>query len=163
MSHQPFELETILRQLLDEHRRLLAQVHAQQDAMKRMDAADIEQTIRLQEATRLRIVSLDTRRRAITQHLARLHKLREEPRLDQLAKLYPQYGNTLLMLRDELKSVAGEIVARTVIVHRLAVTVLGHLNTVVRCLAEATRSAGVYTKSGLPRMAGRIGSVEAVG
>jgi hypothetical protein len=163
MSQQPFELETLLQQLVDEHRRLLAQVNAQQDAMRRMDAAGIDQTTRLQDATRLRIVALDNRRKALTQHLARVLKLGAEPRLDQLAKAFPQHGASLLALRDELKMVAGEIAARTAIASRLATAVLGHLNTVVRCLAGASNNGGVYTKAGLPRVATRIGNVEAVG
>ena len=40
---------------------------------------------------------------------------------------------------------------------------LGHLNTVVRLLAGAVERAGVYTKDGIPRVASRIGIMEAVG
>jgi hypothetical protein len=41
--------------------------------------------------------------------------------------------------------------------------VLGHLNVAVRALSGAVQQAGVYTKTGLPKVSGRIGAMEAVG
>jgi hypothetical protein len=37
------------------------------------------------------------------------------------------------------------------------------LNTVVRLIAGAVEQAGVYTKTGSPKVSGRIGVLEAVG
>jgi hypothetical protein len=83
--------------------------------------------------------------------------------LTKLADLYPQRRQSLFKLRDELRGVASTISNRTKVSSRLAGAVLGHLNTVVRLLAGAVERAGVYTKAGVPRVANRIGIMEAVG
>jgi hypothetical protein len=62
-----------------------------------------------------------------------------------------------------LKEIVGKVSLRTQSSSRLSNAVLGHLNTVLRLVASAVERAGVYTRQGVPRMASRIGSMDAVG
>jgi hypothetical protein len=163
MSRQVMELETIVQQLIAEHRKLLAHVDAQQAAMKAMDLKAMDEAAKQQEAARLRIAGLEGKRRSAVGQLARAARIAEPLTLQKLAELYPARREALLSLRAELKDAIAQLSARTHVVGRLAGAVLGHLNTVVRLLAGAVEQAGTYTKNGIPRVAPRIGVMEAVG
>ena len=163
MSRQLIELETILRQLIDEHRKLLRHVEAHQAAMKLLDLRAMDAAQQQQEAARLRIASIENRRRLASITLARQAGLAGEPTVGRLAEAYPARARELSQLRDELKQVIIEVTSRTHVAGKLAGAVLGHLNTVVRVIAGAVEQAGVYTRQGTPRVAGRIGVVDAVG
>jgi hypothetical protein len=69
----------------------------------------------------------------------------------------------LLKLREELRSLIGQVATKNHIVGKLAAAVLGHLNTAIRLVAGVVEHAGLYTRNGVPRMAARIGVMEAVG
>jgi hypothetical protein len=116
-----------------------------------------------QEACRLRIGSLETKRKAVVALLTRGQNIQQPVTITKIAALYPQRRDALFKLRDELKTVATQIASRTHLAGKLAGAVLGHLNTVVRLFAGAVERAGVYTKDGVPRVASRIGVMEAVG
>jgi hypothetical protein len=164
MLRQLSELETVLQQLIAEHRKLLGHVDAQQQAMRKLDLAAIDAAAGAQEACRLRIATMETRRRGIVAQLTRGVKNLEQPvPLSKIGALYPQRRDALLKLGNELREVATSISAKTKIASKLANAVLGHLNTVVRLLAGAVERAGLYTKDGVPRVSGRIGVMEAVG
>lgn len=158
------EIETLLQMLISEHQKLLAHVDLQQAAMRAFDLKSMDHAAKLQEASRLRISSLETRRRGVILQIARLSKMNEKDMtLAKLAELNPERSKELLKLRDDLKSIAQEIANKTRIAGRLASAVAGHLNTVMRILAGAVEQAGVYTKHGVPQVSGRIGVMEAVG
>ncbi len=163
MSRQLLEIENILQQLVVEYRKLLGQLDAQQAAMRVLKLEGIEQATRQQETTRLRIATLETKRRGLGQQIARAMRIKEEPTVTKLAELFPARSAAIMKLRDELKGVIAEISARTNLAGRLAAAVLGHLNVGVRLIAGAVEQAGVYTKDGSPRMTKRIGGMEAVG
>lgn len=163
MSRQLVELESILRQLIDEHRRLLKQMDAQQTAMRSFNLAELDQLANQQEGSRLRIAALETRRRNTAGQIARGLNIAGDLSLTKLAQFYPQRMHELMRLRDELKEVIAQITARTHVAGRLAGAVLGHLNTAVRLLAGAVEQAGLYTRQGVPRVSSRIGVMEAVG
>jgi hypothetical protein len=163
MSPPIFELETILRQLIDEHGRLLKHVEAQQAAMKAFDLKGMDEAAKSQDACRLRVASLETKRRAAVAQIARQHRMATMPTLGQLADMLPQKRTALLKLRDELKAAVASLSARTHVAGRLAGAISGHLTTVVRLLAGAVERAGIYTKDGVPRVSNRIGVMEAVG
>lgn len=163
MSRQLFEVEGILQQLIVEHRKLLKHVESQQSAMKALDLGAMDAAAQQQQAARLRIATLENKRRQLCVMLARAAKMTDEPTVKRLAELNPQRAPVLLGLRDELRSVIDQIQRRTHIAGKLAAAVLGHLNTVVRLLAGAVERAGVYTKHGTPHVAARIGVMEAVG
>ena len=95
--------------------------------------------------------------------IARALRLAGEPRIPQLAELFPERKTALLKLREELRNLIGQITKRNHIAGKLAGAVLGHLNTAIRLLAGVVEHAGLYTRSGVPRMASRIGVMEAVG
>jgi len=163
MSRQLAELEHVLGLLVVEHRKLLEQVDAQQIAMRAMQAESMENILALQESTRLRIATLDTKRRMLAIQIGKLVRLAGEPTLAQLSQAFPARAIALRHLRDELLNLVQAIQARTTVGARLAGAVLGHLNTAVRLIAGAVEQAGVYTKHGTPRVAARIGAIEAVG
>jgi hypothetical protein len=184
MLRQLSELEAALQQMVAEHRKLLAFVDAQQAAMRKMDLAAMDVAVNAQEACRLRIATLETKRKTLVLFLTRGQKLEgpggppnaksaiRNPQsaignppvtLSQLAALYPQRRDPLLKLGAELKQIAAQVAGRTKVAGKLAGAVLGHLNTVVRLLAGAVeRAPGVYTKDGVPRVSARIGIMEAV-
>jgi hypothetical protein len=163
MSRQLTDLESLLKLMIAEHRKLLEQVEAQHVAMRAMRVTEIEDIVGRQESTRLRIATLDSRRRAIAVQLGRMMRTDGEPTIAQLAKGFPQRSADLLKLRGELRELVAQVGAKSTIASRLAGAVLGHLNTAVRLIAGAVEQAGVYTKNGTPKVAARIGAIEAVG
>jgi hypothetical protein len=164
MSRHFLELEQILQLLVAEHRNLLANVDKQQVAMRKLDIVGLENATAAQESARLRIASLDARRRGMVLQIARLVKADEKQlTLAKLADLYPPRKPHLLALRTELKDLACKISARAQVAGKVAGAILGHLNTVVRIVAGAVEKAGLYTKQGVPRVSARIGMMEAVG
>ena len=163
MSRQVQEIEGLLAGLVTEHRKLLACIEAHHLAMKAMDLKAMESAGIAQEASRLRIATLETRRRALVQMVMRSMRAEGQPTVTRLAELFPQRRDVLLKLRGELVSIAEQIQQRTHIGSRVAGAVLGHLNTVVRLLAGAVEQAGIYSKHGLPVSPSRLGVMEAVG
>ena len=158
-----FNLESILQQLIVEHRKLVRHVEAYQNAMKKIDLDAMDQAARQQEASRLRIGALETQRRAVVVQLAKQYRLAGEVTIARLADAVPDRKQSLLSLRDELKKTIQQIQSRAHVAGRLAGAVLGHLNTVVRLIAGAVERAGVYTKQDVPQVSARIGVMEAVG
>lgn len=163
MSRQLSDLETILRDLVDEHRRLLSLVESHQTAMRTMDLRAMDDVARQQDASRLRLAHLEARRKAAVLAIARASRVAGELTLPGIAAMYPQRRDALMGLRDELKSVAQSVANRSKAASRVASAVLGHLNTAVRILAAAVERAGVYTRNGTPHVSRRIGVMEAVG
>ena len=163
MSLQLNELEAVLRQMLQEHQKLLKHVEAHADAMRHLDLKAMDDSARQQEALRLRIMGLENKRRAIVLGLARLNKADHFLSVSQVAKLYPQRQAALLKLRDELMALISQIGNRLYVAGKLAGALLGHMNTVVRIVAAAVEGAGLYTKSGVPKVAARIGAMNALG
>jgi hypothetical protein len=163
MSRQLTDLEAVLQQLIDEHRKLLSQVQRQYDAVRLYQPREMQDLARLQDATRLRVIKLDSHRRLLTLQLTRLYKVEGELTISKLMEMFPARAAHLGKQRDELRSLMQQIKTQTHIAGRVATAVLGHLNTIVRLLAGAVERAGVYTKHGVPRMSSRIGAMEAVG
>src|SRR3954468_4700649 len=163
MSRLIFDLESVLQQLIVEHRKLLKHLDAHQTAMKTMALDAMDKAANLQEASRLRIGTLENQRHAVVMLITQQHKLSGDVTMSRLAQLFPQRGEALRKLRDELKKTITQIQTKTHIAGRLAGAVLGHLNTVVRLIAGAVERAGIYTKSGVPQVSNRIGMMEAVG
>ena len=158
------DLENLLQLLVTEHRRLLVHLEAQQAAMKAFDLKALDDARNQQEASRLRVAALESKRRALVVQIARQMRVDAHGlTITRLAELQPARRDALFKVRDELKAVASQIAARTHVSARLAGAVLGHLNTVVRLLAGAVEKSGLYTKQGVPRVASRIGVMEAVG
>lgn len=163
MSKTLIDLEAVLNQMLVEHGRLLAQLDAQQAAMKKFDLKGMTSTAQFQEASRIRLLSLDAQRRALAAQLARDLRIPGEVTLAGLARLHPARAAVLLQLRREMRESIDAIRLRTNISSRLAGAVLGHLNTTLRIFAGAIQKAGLYTKQGTPRLASRIGLMETIG
>ena len=162
MSRQVFELETLLAQLIDEHKKLVGHLDRQQAAMRAFDLKTMDEVVRLAEATRLRIAGMESKRRALITAIARAHRMSQMPTLPDIATMYPPSAPKLLKLRDELKSAIQSVQKRSNIAGKVASAVLGHLNTAVRLLSSTVKHAGTYTKQGTPRVSNRIGVMEAV-
>lgn len=163
MPPQISELENLLTQMIVEHRRLLTQVERHAEAMKRIDLPTMEDSGRQQEACRLRINSMEQRRRFLMQQISRAVNQPGELTLPLLAGMFPAKSASLLKVRTELKTVAQQIANRARISSKVAAAVLGHLNTAVRLFAGVVERAGLYTKKGIPRASRRIGMMETVG
>ena len=164
MSRFAAELETVLQLLLNEHRKLLGYLEQQQAAMKKFDLTAMDAARNQQEACRMRVSTLEAKRRVTVINMAKL--LKTDPAtltLTRIAELHPVRKDALLKLRGELKALAAQIEGRVYVAGKLAGAVLGHLNTVVRLLAGAVEKAGLYTKHGIPQVSSRIGVMEAVG
>ena len=65
MSRTLLEIESILQQMIVEHRKLLKHLEAHQEAMKKMALDEMDKCGNQQEATRLRISSLETTRKTL--------------------------------------------------------------------------------------------------
>jgi hypothetical protein len=163
MSRQISELEDVIRQLIQEHSRLLSHMNRHGTAMQAFDLRIMDDASREQEASQLRIVMLEQRRRNLVQQIARSLNFHGEVTLRKLAAIVPAQAKSLLALRAQLQDVLEQIQVRNKISGKVATAVLGHLNTVVRLLAGAVERAGLYTKNGIPQVSSRIGAIEAVG
>jgi len=156
------ELQIVLAQIIDEHRKLLTESDRHQAAIRTMDVPNMDASRTRQDSIRERISQLESRRRALADQSAPGH--RGAPMtLTRLAELNPHSRAKLLAQRDELRSLIGQISQRTHVAGRVAGAVLGHLNSVVRVLAGAVQQAGVYTKQGVPKFSARIGALDSVG
>jgi len=157
------DLEALLRDLIEEHRKLLMCVEIHQSAMQSLNTPAMETSRARQEAARTRIMRLEDRRRNMVMQIARINQLKGEPKIPVIADLYPQRKTQLLNLREELMSAMRKVADRSFVANKVAGAVLGHLNTAMRILASAVGSGGIYTNRGTPKIARRIGMVEAVG
>jgi len=162
MSRQISELEIVLRGLIAEHRKLLAQVENHESAMKKLDLHEMEKWRSLQESTRLNIWALENRRKALVAEIAASVR-RPTMTLTQIAQTWPQPASSLIPVRDELRELIQKITQKTQMSGKLASSLLGHLNTVVRLVTGAARTAGVYSRHGVAVVGRRIGAMEAVG
>lgn len=163
MQLQISELERLLGQLLTEHKRLLAELDGHQQAMKTLRFDTLNAAAERIEASRTRIISMETRRRFVSLQIAKFNKSQSELTILQLAEIYPERKKVLLKLREDLKLVTAEIARKSTVSGKIAGALLGHLNTVVRLIAGAVQQSGVYSKQGVPTVASRIGGIEAVG
>jgi hypothetical protein len=157
------DLILLLQQLVTEHESLLAHVLAHQTAMRALDLRAMDAAAGRQEACRLRIATLESRRRALVGQIGKVLRVEGDLTLARLAELSGESAGQLMAQRDRLRTLAQEIVRRTHVAGRLAAALLGHLNTVVRLIAGAVEQAGVYTRHGVPQVSSRIGVMEAVG
>lgn len=162
MSRAISEVETVLREMIVEHRKLLGHVQNQYAAMRAMDVPAMVKATHLQEASRARINNLEVRRVAVVKQIGSAARLPEPVNISALATQFPREGPMLLKLRDELKGLITETRQTTQLAMRVSGAVLGHLNTAMRILAGAVERAGVYTRSGNPRLGRRIGVMDAV-
>ena len=163
MSRQVLELEAVLQQLVGEHERLLGHLDAHQEAMRKLDLRRMDEEGKAQEASRLRIATIENRRRQLAQQLGLMLRIEAPVTITKLAEALPQMRDRLLSLGNAIKAVVGEIERRVTVGSRLAGAIMGHLNTVVRLVAGVVEQAGLYTRDGVPKVSGRIGVMEAVG
>jgi hypothetical protein len=163
MSQLLAELETLMGSFLSENRKLLEQLERQQTAMKAMDLEAMDHVLHEEEATRLRIATLENRRKTLVRQLAASMRVNGEPTLAKIAELHGPRGAKLMKLRNELRQTIAQVTDHTHVSGKLAGAVLGHLNTVVRLFASAVERAGTYTRSGIRHTPARIGVMEAVG
>jgi hypothetical protein len=163
MSRQLTELKAVLEQLIAEQGKLLSQLEAQYAAMKKFDIKTMLELGHDQEATRLRLITLEHKRRMLVRQIAAGAKLNEEPSITRIMELFPPYAGEFGKLRGQMRDLIGKIRKRTQMASKLSSAVLGHLNTAVRVVAGAIERAGIYTRSGAPRVASRIGVMDAIG
>src|SRR5688572_19691109 len=104
MSRYAPELEALLQALVNEHRKLLGYVEAQQAAMKKFDLAAMDAARNQQEACRLRVATLENKRRTIVIAMAKFLKVDAATlNLTRIAEIHPARKDAMLKLRAELK------------------------------------------------------------
>jgi hypothetical protein len=138
-------------------------INQQQQAMSQFDLKKMEDLVRLQDLSRRRIVSLESRRRKVIQQISRASGSRMDLKLPEIAAMFPQKGPALLKHRETLRDLIDQVGNRSRIASKLASSVVGHLNTMVRLVAGAVEKAGLYGSDGVPKMSSRVGVIEAVG
>ena len=163
MNPSTADLQSLMQLLITEHENLLALLDAQEQAMKKLDLKQLDDCARQQDTLRHRIATLETRRRQIVTHLARMLRIEGQPTLLAIADKLPQDKARLLHLRDRLRALVAKASTRATVASRVANALVGHLNTAVRLLAGAAEQAGIYTKQGTAQSPQRIGILEAVG
>src|SRR5690349_23339628 len=107
------ELEALLTELIAEHQRLLKNLTAHQAAMKAFDLPAMDTLAKQQEASRLRIASLETKRRMAVLQIGRANGLGGDAKIAEIAKLFPQRAAVLQQQRAILKDLMTQIAART--------------------------------------------------
>lgn len=163
MTPSTADLQNLMQLLIAEHEKLLAQLDIQQAAMKTLDLKQLDDCARQQDNLRHRIATLESRRRLIVTHLARMLRIDGQPNLAAIADKLPQDRARLLALRDRLRALVSKASTRATVTSRVANALVGHLNTAVRLLAGAVEQAGLYTKQGTAQAPQRMGRLEAVG
>lgn len=163
MSPMITELEKALAAQVAEHRVLFAAVTRHLDAMRLFDLNAINVAADVVEQSRARVMGLESRRRGLMAQVTRTHKLPAETTLSELADAVPAHRASLMKLREQLRGLTAEIAAKSSVSNRVAASMMGHLNTVVRLIAGAVRQAAVYTKQGNHSVASRVGVMEAIG
>lgn len=164
------ELERALRLVLADQKRLAETLNAQREAMRQLKAGDVEKLAAAGAAIRQRVAASDARRKLLTAAAAReLGVAAKDLTLAMLiaAVKDPARAGRLSKLREELRAAVMEVATASHVAGRLAGAVLGHLNMAVRTLSGAIQGSpsagGAYTRTGSPRVGGRIGVIEALG
>lgn len=156
------DLILVLNQLIAEHESLLASFEQQREAMKKLDAARIDELNAAQESSRMRIIGMENRRRQLVKEIAQILKLKVEPTLLAVAAAYDPARPKILVLRQKLRNLANAVSNRAKVAGKVANSVLGHLNTAVRIISGGPEKAGLYNRNGSPQVSRRIGLMEAV-
>ena len=156
------ELEKVLGQLVAEHATLLTRFQEHAAAMPALRLGDLAAAGQAIEASRTRIVFLESRRKLAIAQVVRLHKVSPTASLAELAELSPPHRLALLKHREQLRALVAQIARRGTISAKVAGAMLGHLNSAVRLIAGAVQQANVYTRHGTPGTRQRIGVMEAV-
>ena len=153
------QLEVCLRQLIDDHRLLLARVEAHEAAIRACDVAQIERAAREQDLARQRMMNTDSRRRVLMHQIARAHRgpTPAPTTLTRLAELNPDRRLTLTQLKTELTQLIEAVRERLVLIGRVAQSVLGSVNATLRLVTTAAAGPGTYTKQGGTPLPPRLG------
>src|ERR1700761_5391429 len=99
MSKQIAELESILQQQIVEHKKMLNLIETHYAAMKKADLRKMEDFGHLGEACRLRIATLEHKRKTLTLQIAKAMKQTGDLKITQIAELFPASKLSLLKLR----------------------------------------------------------------
>lgn len=163
MAQQVTQLESILAQLIEEHRRMLSIVEAQHAAVKTLGCDMINDATNRLEACRVRLSQIEQRRRLQVSIIAKLVNGTPQMTITQIAAAFPQHAAKLTELGKELKASIAAVQQHTHVIAKVSTALLGHLNGALRAFARAVGSAGTYTKAGVPKVSNRIGVMNAVG
>lgn len=155
-------LELVLRQLVQEHRGLLAALDAHEAALRSCNLDRIERAARDQDAARQKVAASESRRRQVAHHLNRQHRSLKTLTIPALGELYPDRKATLLALRTELVESIAKAQQKSLLIGRVAQAVQGHVSATLRLVATAASGPSTYTARGETAMPMRIGSLNAV-
>src|SRR3954469_12075627 len=98
------ELETLLAQLLAEHRKMIGYLDQQQLAMKKFDLDALDAARHQQDASRIRVAAIENKRRIVIAQLSKGTRLNADAlTLARLAEIHGPRREALLKLRADLK------------------------------------------------------------
>lgn len=156
------QLELVLRQLVIEHRALLASLEAHEHALRACAIDQIERAARDQDAQRQKIAAVESRRRQLVHQVARQQRSMKPITLVALCEFYPERAKAITEIRAELIDVAAKVQRKTTLIGRVASGVLGHVNATLRLIAQAATGPATYTARGEQASPMRIGVLNAV-
>lgn len=157
------QFETVLRQIVHEHRALLAGVASHEQAIRSRDIERIARAAADADAVRQRITRLESARRMLVAQITRQHRQIRTPTLTAIADAFPERRDVLLQIRDELQELIERIRVHNSLIQRVASGVLGHLGATVRIIAEAATGPATYSRRGTVAVAPAATLVNAVG
>ena len=149
------ELESILSELLAEHRQILSLVEAHREAITKADTAAIRTCVEQHAAALNRVRRIEDRRLAlVSREIARLREqgqtLRGQPTLTQIAERSPEpWRSRTVALAHQLRELMQRVAREQGVVRTASVSLLGHIDGLMKQVAQKLSHAGTYSGRGV--------------
>lgn len=140
------EFETVLSDLLTEHRAMIDLAQAHRDAISRADARAIKGILDQQAASLDRVHSLERRRQQLVLVLAP-----EEPRMPMARiaeRLAQPWRERTVALAKQLREMVLRVQKEQRVVRTASESLLSHMDGLMQQLAQKLSHAGTYTDRG---------------
>jgi len=143
-------LEEAMTGLVASHETLLDLTTRHRAAMARADTDALTRIIEAQEAE-LRIVArLEAQRRAAVRALVGgvARKAPEPPLAQALAKVADPLRDRVAQLAERLRGLVGRLIRERDVVRQATVSLVGHMEGLMRQVAQSLSQSGAYARSG---------------
>jgi len=151
------DLGALLGDLTAAHESWLAGVLSHRDAVRRADAAAMQEALNAQHACAMRVAAMEDRRRAIVDRASRLPEFAPSsarPRsgpltLGEIAAITPADARRALVDRaDRLRTLIAELRRANSTLHTASAALLAHTEGLMRQVARRLSAAGTYGRRG---------------
>jgi len=156
------ELEGLMDEMARLHERLLEDVGAHREALRRADGGGVARAVEAQGATLREIAGLEGRRRDVVAaacgtHPALAGKRSGPVTLGDVAAALPEPAKGRLSRKAvELRGLIGRVHERTATVRAATTSLLAHLEGLVRQVGRQLSHAGTYTRRGFVERGGVV-------